>query len=66
MYKLINIKGRNHGLKHSPAIAKEITKDSILITLFVIGNLFLVFEYASRDTQEQKDWLNYFYSDLKT
>jgi len=44
--------GRYHGLKHSPAIQKEISKDSLLITFIVIANLFFIFDYQRRDTEE--------------
>ena len=58
--------GRYHGLKHSPEIAREITKDTVLIILFFVANLLLTYEYVARDNADHRDWNNYYYSEFKT
>lgn len=65
-FNLFSILGRYHGLKHSPEVAREISKDSILIVIFFFANFFLILDYISRGNAEQHEWVNYFHSDMKT
>jgi hypothetical protein len=58
--------GRRHGLKHSPQIAHEIAKDTILCLLLFCGTIALINEYLARDKVEWLEWRNYYYSELKT
>ena len=37
--------GRSVGMKHSAEVAREISKDSLLIVLFLLGNMYFVWEY---------------------
>jgi hypothetical protein len=58
--------GRKHGLKHSPSIAREITKDTIMCALILIGTIALVRDYLQRDKIEGLAWREYYYGELKT
>lgn len=48
--------GRFHGLKHSPVMAREISKDTLLIFAFFFANVGLVWWYREMVHEEQDAW----------
>jgi hypothetical protein len=44
--------GRYHGLKHSPEVAQEISKDTAYVIVFLIVNAIIVWDFLRRDMEE--------------
>ena len=62
---ILIILGRRFGLKHSPEIAREISKDTILGLILLVSTIVMINDYRQRDTVESIEWRNYYYGELK-
>ena len=56
--------GRFYGLKHSPAMKKELNKDNVIASLIIFFGVGMAIFYNHRGCQDYNDWLKYYYSDM--
>ena len=63
-YTLQELYGKKYGLKHSPAIKHEISKDNIMIVIAVVFSFTLAILSRNKDHEDEKAWLEYYYHDM--
>jgi hypothetical protein len=63
-YTLQELYGKRFGLKHSPAVRKEIAKDDAMIVIAIVGSLALCIWSREQWNRETEAWENYIYHDM--
>jgi len=63
-YTLQELYGSKYGLKHSPAVRQEISKDNIMIWIALGGVFTLAILSRNKDHQDTQAWKEYYYHDL--